>query len=523
MAARLLTTLLAAAVLVGALPLAAGAGVPTFAQSEGEARIVGAAPGSWDPVRQGDVATAATLAQVFEGLTAFDAESRVQPALAERWEILDEGRRVVFHLRSGLRFSDGSAITSDDVVASWLHLIDPERPGPLASLLDDVEGATAYARGDGTADQVGISAGEGTVEVRLRRPAAYFVSVTASPSLAVIPAGAGDRYDTPTIPTDIAASGAYVPTAETATSLTLEANPEYWAGAPSVGTIHLVTDLEGRSPVQVFEDGELDMVGIGAFDASWIRYDPVLGPQLRSTVDFSVEYYGFDTSRPPFDDVRVRRAFVNAVDWDRIVRLGDPEDVRADSLVPAGIVGRSETDFRPEHDPAAARADLAAAGYPGGEGFPATTLVSAGLARDEAVLQQLEDELGVRLELEVPAFSDYLSLLQDDTPQFWNLSWIADYPAPHDFLGLLAQTGSSNNYTHWSNAEFDAALEDGASTDDVREQERAYDRAQEILREDAPLVPVAYGRSWWLSAEGLKGASQSGLGLPRYASLEWDR
>ena len=122
-------------------------------------------------------------------------------------------------------------------------------------------------------------------------------------------------------------------TDESDTVLTLHANEHYWAGRPAIGTIELVGDLGGRSEVEVFEAGDLDYAPISSFDATWIAYDQTLGPQLREVPSMSVEYYGFDTTRPPFDDVRVRRAFGMAVDWRRIAALGSTDgDVRGGEL-----------------------------------------------------------------------------------------------------------------------------------------------------------------------------------------------
>lgn len=484
--------------------------------------IAGSAPGTWDPALAGDAGTASTLAQVYEGLTAFDAESRVQPALAVEWTVDDGGRRLVFDLRPGITFSDGSPITSQDVVSSWLRLLDAGRRAPLASLLSDVEGATSYLRGEVGADAVGLHAEEGRVVVEFRRPAAYFVAVTASPSLAILPTASADGREGPILPVDLVVSGAYRPTFQSDTTIELEANPRYWAGVSALANVQLLTDLGGESPVALFEAGRVDYAGIGAFDASWVRYDPDLGPQLRRADALSVDYYGFDTSEAPFDDTRVRRAFSQAVDWDRIALLADAASDPATSLIPHGIAGRGDEDFSPIHDPEAARALLVAAGFPDGTSFPPVTMGSFGLAYDLAVEHELERELGVEVEVEQRPFQDYVSLLDADPPDIWSISWIADYPAAQDFLGLLLETGSGSNEGRWSDPAFDAALEAAAATEDPLEQERHYAEAQRIVRDEAPVVPVAYGESWSLSRGGLLGAQQSALGFLRFASLAWE-
>jgi ABC-type oligopeptide transport system substrate-binding subunit len=356
--------------------------------------------------------------------------------------------------------------------------------------------------------------------VDLRRPASYFVSITAAAPLAVV-SRTSPPPDTATLPANLVVSGAYRPTAQTETAIDLEANPNYWPGVAPLTRVHLVTDLQGKNPVAAFDDGDMDVTGVQAFDAAWLRYDRDIGSRLRQVPSFSVLYYGFDTTRAPFRDRRVRQAFAQAVDWHRLVRLADPTAVPATSLMPAGLPGRSETDFSPRYDLAAARSALAAAGYPGGRGFPTVTLVSSGSNYDAGILHELKQNLGITVALETMPFDEYFDRLGKDPPQFWNVSWVADYPAPHDFLGLLAETGSGNNYGHWSNAAYDAALTAAAATSDPAEQRRHYDEAQTILRDEAALIPVSYGQSWALSNDQLLGATPSGVGFLRLAGLKW--
>lgn len=487
-----------------------------------DAVIFGAAPSTWDPARAGDVGAASTLAQVYEGLTAFDADSEVQPALASGWDLSNDGRQLTFQLRPGIAFSDGSPITADDVVASWLRLIDPQSPGPLASLLSDVEGAAAYLAGEVGPDGVGLRADRDSVVVRFRRPASYFVAVTASPSLAVLPRATADGREGPALPERMVVSGAYLPVQQTESSIRLEANPNYWARPLALDVIELLTETGGESPVALFEGGRVDQIGVGSFDASWIRYDETLGPQLREADSFSVTYYGFDTMEPPFDDARVRRAFGQAVDWDRIVQLADADSNPATSLLPEGIPGRGSADFSPRFDPDRARRDLAAAGYPGGDGFPSVTLTTSGLIYDAAVAEELERELAVEVQLEVRPFPEYARLLDANPPGFWALSWIADYPQPQDFLGLLLETGSGSNEGSWSNTAFDAALEQAAGTEDEQEQEEFFAEAQRIVQREVPVLPVSYPQSWSLSRTGLLGAREGGIGFFRFAGLAWE-
>jgi oligopeptide transport system substrate-binding protein len=507
------------------LVAAASCTQPAGAAGGRPVRILVGEATSLDPAVEGDAASAAISAQLFESLTTFDAKLELRPALAESWEFAEGSRQITFHLRPDLAFSDGSPLRPSDVVRSWLRIIDPGQPSPLASLALDIAGADAYLRGQ-NADPaaVGLHADDasGDLVVDLARPASDFPTIVAGPTFGVVPPDVG-RDPAALDPGDtFVASGGYVLTGVTATGLTLTANPHYWAGTPAIATIELVSDLGGRSEVSAFEGDELDYAPIGSFDAVWIAYDEALGPQLREVASLSTQYYGFDTTRAPFDDVRVRQAFGQGVDWRRIAALAgsDGSVAVANSLVPPGIPGRSDADFLPPHDPDAARDLLAQAGYPGGAGFPETTLMTFGGGFDEAIITELERELGVHVEFE--AMNDgYFERLETEPPQMWSLGWVADYPGRNDFLGVLLQTGASANYGRWSSPEFDAAIAEAGSATDEAASAAAYDRAEEVVRDQVPVVPLAYGTGWALSRGGLLGATQNGLGIVRMAGLAW--
>jgi oligopeptide transport system substrate-binding protein len=493
--------------------------------SDRTVRILTGAPTSLDPAVQGDAGSAAITAQLFESLTTFDNDLQLRPALAESWRFDAGNRRVTFQLRAGLAFSDGSPLRPSDVVRSWLRLIDPATPSPLASLALDIVGAGAYLHGQSTdPGTVGLHADDAvnTLTVDLARPASDFPNIVSGPTFAVVPPGVGSDPAALEHGASFVASGGYVLSGTTDTGLSLTANPHYWAGRPEIGTIELVGDLGGRSEVDAFQANELDYAPLNGADATWIAYDKTLGPQLRQVASLSVQYYGFDTSKPPFDDVRVRQAIGAAIDWRRLATLAgaDGSIQVANSMVPPGIPGRSDADFVPKHDPAAARRLLADAGYPGGAGFPSTTLLTSGGPFDAAIVDDLKRELGISLSFESMG-DGYFERLATNPPQMWTLGWVADYPGRNDFLGVLLGTGASANYGHWSSTAFDAAIAQAGSAPDSPAVSAAFDRAETVIRDDVPVVPVAYGPGWALSRTGLLGATQNGLGIVRMAGLAW--
>jgi oligopeptide transport system substrate-binding protein len=362
----------------------------------------------------------------------------------------------------------------------------------------------------------------GDLVIDLVRPATDFVTIVASPMFGIVPPGVGSDPDALKPGKGFVGSGGYVLTGSSSSGLTATANARYWAGKPAISTIELVGDLGGRNAVDVFLDGNLDYFGVDGSEAAWMRYDKALGPQLRKVDSLSVTYYGFTTTGPPFDEPKVRQAFGKAVDWRRIAALsGTTETVQvANSIVPPGIPGRSATDFLPTYDPVEARRLLAEAGYPGGAGFPDTVLLTGGSGFVRAVVGEVKRELGITLRSETMD-DGYFDRLSSEPPAMWSLGWVADYPGRNDFLGVLLGSGASNNYGDWSSKAFDAAIAEAVASTDAAVAAAAYDRAEAIVRDEVPVVPIIYGPGWALSRTGLLGAGQNGLGSLRMAGLAW--
>jgi len=518
---------LAGAMVVGLWPSGVGvpgAPSPVAAADPGTVTILAGSPASLDPAYHGDLGSASFISQLFETLTAVDPSLAVRPALAESWTVEDEGRRVTFTLRPGLQFSDGTPLTADDVVHSWRRLFNPNAPSPLASLAADVVGARALLAGETTdIETLGIRAeGDRTVVVDLERGGGDLPAIVSGAPFAIVSPASTAAEIAPT-PGSYVGSGAYLLDRVDPDAFVLKANPNYWAGKPAIETVRMLTTLDsGSSPVEAFAAGDVDVAPVGYLDSGWIAYDRKLGPSLRSDPSLSVTYYGFDTRHAPFDDLRVRRAFAQAVDWRRLAALDEPgSSVPATGMVPAGMPGAPAGDFMPPYDPAAARQLLAEAGYPGGRGLPPVSFIANGGGYDEAIVTMLQENLGVTIDYATMDFGTYQERLATDPPQLWSLSWVADYPGPNDFLGVLLETGSTANQGGWSNADFDKAIAGATGAADAAEATAGYRRALEIVRDEVPVVPVSYGTSYSLVRDGLLGFSTTGTGILRLAGLEW--
>jgi ABC-type transport system substrate-binding protein len=484
-----------------------------------ELRYLGGELKTLDPAFISDAADVQLLLQLYAGLTRLDENGEPYPSLAESWTVSDDGRTYRFRLRDGLRFSDGSDLGADDVRRSWLRILDPETRSSAPDVLTLVEGAPQRLAGGPEEDVAIVAPDDRTLEVRLRHPAAYFPAITATPAAFVVPPRADASPDWQRVG-DFVGSGPYVADRMDGETLVLAANEEYVAGPPPIGTIHWLTDLDGDVPT-AFADETVDLAGIGSFDASWIAYDPELGRALHTGAALNVQYFGFDTTRPPFDDERVRRAFALALDRPRLVELAEgAASVPASSVVPPALWPEGLEDDHP-YDPEAAARLLDQAGYANRDDLGVITVNGAGLGVSPAVATWRE-VLGVEMTVESMEFADYLGALETNPPQVFTINWIADYPSPYALYSLLLLPDAASNYGDWTDDTFIRLLEAASAAETEAEQAAAYRAVDAHVDEAAPVIPWSYGTSWWLVRPGLRGLGNLTTGLLDLGRVSWD-
>jgi ABC-type transport system substrate-binding protein len=518
-----LSLLVAVAMLVQLLP-ATGSPQAVNAAATDTVTILSGEPTSIDPAYHGDSGSANFVGQLYETLTAVDPQLVIRPALAQTWVVSDNGKRVTFTLRDALTFSDGSPLKASDVVHSWRRLFRAGGFSPLASLIADVKGARALLAGT-TSDPatLGVSAPDDrTVVVELDRGGGGLPAIVSGPPFAIVPPSTTDGEINRTT-SNLVGSGGYTWGGLDGDAILLKANPHYWAGKPAIDTVRMLTTLGGNSSVDAFVAKTVDVTSIAHYDATWIAYDKALGPSLRSDPNLSVTYYGFNAKPGSlFANVKLRRAFAEAVDWRRLAKLDEPgSSVPATGMVPAGIPGAPNGDFLPPYDAAGARQLLADAGYPGGAGLPVIRFTALGGGYDAGILQMLRDNLGVKIDYSAMDFGAYQDVLANRTPDIWSISWVADYPGPNDFLGVLLETGSTANSGGWSSPAFDAAVQAATAASSAADATTEYAKALGIVRDEVPVIPVSYGTSYSLVRDGLLGASETGTGIIRLAGLAW--
>jgi oligopeptide transport system substrate-binding protein len=453
-------------------------------------------PPTLDPNLATDNVSLRVLTNLMEGLTTYGPGLRPVPAAAERWEVLDGGRRVLFHLRSDGRWSDGRPVTAADFEFSWRRFLDPATAAEYAYFLFDVEGAADTNAGR-TADpgRLGVSAlDDRTLEVRLARPVVFFPMITTFmvlfPLRADVIAAHGEGW---TEPGRFVGNGPYrLERWRHEYKVGLAPNP-YFRRAPRNEGVDFFMVNERTVELTLFERGDLDFALLPLIEIP--RYEN--HPDFHREPMLRAEYYGFNCSRAPFDDPRVRRAFSLAVDREVFPRILHGGETPMASWIPPGMFGH-EPEIGLHFDPDRARRELAGAGFPGGRGFPGVELAFNTDEERKIVAENLQSQwkevLGVRVGLRNMEWKAYLKEIATDPPGLWRLGWGADFPDPDNFMNLF--TGSSgNNHTRWTSAEFDRWVSEAALEADRPRRKAMYDAAQRILCErDAAILPL-YARA----------------------------
>lgn len=499
------------------------AGIPDLerhaAGAEAPLRYLGGPAGTLDPVFIADASDVQLLLQLYAGLTRLDEKGEPYPSLAASWQVSTDRMTYTFDLRSGLRFSDGSRLDAADVRRSWLRLLDPATHASAPDVLTVIKGAAERLAG-GPEAAVGIEAPDPQrLVVRLRHPAAYFPSITATPTTFVVPRNATPSRDWQQ-PTGFIGSGPYVVERSDGNDLLLRANAQYVAGPPPIAQVRWIAAVDG-DPVEAFSRDQLDLVNISSADAGWIAYDRQLGTHLHQAAALNVQYFGFDTRVPPFNDVRVRRAFALALDRPRLVELaaGSAQQA-ASSIVPPALQPEGFPHDRAGNVPEARRL-LDEAGY--ADRSKLGTIVVNGTGLDAApAVATWEHQLGVKMAVETMRFGDYLSDVERDAPAIFTINWVADYASPHALYSLLLAPDAASNYGRWSDPQFVQLLDAAADADGANAQAGAYRAVDQRVDDQAPVIPWSYDTGWWLSAGRLRGLGNLTIGLLDFGRVSWD-
>jgi oligopeptide transport system substrate-binding protein len=298
----------------------------------------------------------------------------------------------------------------------------------------------------------------------------------------------------------------------------LEPN-EFYYNQPA--TVKVVFHLLAGIPVSLYEMGEIDVAQVDAYNIE--RATDKRGPfynELTTFPELSFFYIGFNTQKPPFDDVNIRRAFCYAVNKERIIKIIIKDVMtKADGILPPSMPGYNEKLQGLTYDVARAKSLIASSKYGSVANLPPITLTDSGLGGNipeylGAILQDWRENLGVEVsvrQLEPEIFSYFL---RQEADQMYVSGWIADYPDPQNFLDILFHTGAEYNTGNYSNAEVDALLDQAGIEQNETTRFSQYQQAEQKIVDEAACLPLWFGKTYLLVKPYVKNYKLDVQGIP---------
>jgi oligopeptide transport system substrate-binding protein len=477
-------------------------------------------PATLDPARISDVYSRSVAQQIFDGLVQFDSTLTITPALAQFWKASRDGKTWTFTLRRGVRFHHGRELTADDVVFSFTRILDPKLKSSAAAVFSNIKGAAEFQRGEANGVS-GLSAlDSSTVQIVLTESFAPFVSVLAMGHAKIVPRDLVERGADAFAIAPVGTGPFKFSRWEPGKSIALARNPNYFDGPPQLRGLVFRVFQGGDVPAmyEEFRHGRLEDTPVPTTEH--LRTDPAGEYQYVKRPMFSLRHYGFNTRMKPLDDRRVRRAITAAIDRPAIL-----DEVFMGRYIPAhGILPPGTLAFNPgvkgrAYDPAHARALLADAGYAGGRGMPAITFVSG--VRSERILTEHDRitkalaSVGVRAQFQYQTdWPTFVRTLGEGRAGAYLYAWHADIPDPDNFLHLLFHSSSPRNYMGYANPVVDDILTRARRERDLQRRVDLYRRAEQIVLDDAPLIPFWHYPYERLFQRYVRSVEVNGLGDP---------
>jgi oligopeptide transport system substrate-binding protein len=515
---KTLAWLLMAALVLVALPMAAATAEPAqelvFAlQSQ---------PDGFDPSVTNNSFAAPFLVNVFEGLVTYDTtDGSLIPGNAESWIISDDGLTYTFTLRDGLKWSDGSPLTAQDYLYTFKRILTPETAAQYLNLATDyIVGAQEFYDGAGSEEALGVKAPDDkTLVLTLKVPAPYYLSIltmwTFSPVQQATVEANGEQWTNK--PDTYVVNGPYkVAEFNIGESVVLVKNSEYYdADQVKLEKVTFRYIEDSATALLAYEAGEIngtrtvppsDFVRLRAANAG-----VVVVPAYATT------YYDINNAQAPYDNVLVRKALNLAIDRQAIIdEVIQVPAYPAYSLIgPSYVVngedfveGRSSFGLSATADVEAARAALAEAGYPNGEGFP--TLHLSYYTNDvvkktvEALAAMFTENLGIKVEISNEDWAVFYENIKAGNYEVGAMGWGADYLHPMTFLPLL-KTGDANNVVGYSNLEYDALVAQAQQETDPVAALDIMRRAEATAAVDYPLLTLFYRANTMLMRGTVRG------------------
>ena len=475
-------------------------------------------PPSLDWSKSVDTTSSLIENNIMDGLVEYDLndpELGLLPALATSWKPNKDASEWTFVLRKGVKWSDGVEFTGQQVIDGWERILNSATASEYAYFLFGVKNAQAYNEGKiKDFSQVGVKLdGDGNLVVQLEQPKSYFPYLMAHhstyPLRKDVVAKYGDRW---TDPANIVTLGEYkLKIWEHDKALVLERYDDYYGEKAKTKYVLAYMINEMSTAINLFDSNKIDFqYSLPSSELRQLRQRK----EYRESGILGIYYYGFNIRKPPFNDVRVRKAFVEGVDRKQVTDMLAGGQIPLSGWIPAGMFGY-EADRGLKFNPENANKLLDAAGYKDRSKFPKIKL-GFNTNEDhkrvaENVQAQIKKNLGIDIEMANEEWKVYLSTLKSNTPAIFRLGWLADYPDPDNFANLMASY-SENNHTGWKNKKYDDMVGRAISMTDKEARRKVYSDAQKMLTEDeVPAMPIYSMVSQVLLNNRVKGLKENAM------------
>ena len=456
-------------------------------------------PTTLDPAYIVDVPGGAISAKLFNGLVRFDPEANIVPDLARKWEISEDGRTYRFHLREGVRFTNGREVEAEDFVYSLGRLID----SPRSWILDEVKGA-AECRSRGADRIEGLrAAGRKVVEIELVRPFSLLLDYLAMPNGAVVPREEVEKWGKRFSDHPCGTGPFKLKEWKHDNRLILVRNPDYYQGQAFLKGIVYRVIPEGLTAVVEFEQGNLDILEVPRAEFKKFTTRQPWKDRIQSRVGLNIYYLGFNCQKPPFDDIRLRQAFNYAIDREKIIySLLEGRAAAAAGPVPLSILDEEDENLGYKYNPEKAGRLLSECGIR----LPLKVKFLFKADREvlsiAEVIQDYLKKVGVEVILVQREWSSFKEAVNQGDFDLFYLSWWGDYPSPENFLYPTFYSknwGPAGNRSRFKDSRVDRMLEEARETTEIKKAKRLYQKVQERVVECAPWVFLWHKRDYVIS------------------------
>ncbi len=490
-------------------------------------------PAALDPHKINTLYEANVAQDLFEGLTAYDAAGDIIPAVAAAWDVSADGRHYTFYLRDDLTWSDGTPITSGDVVFSFHRLMKPETAAVFAQLFYLVKNGREVNTGAAPVNALAVRAtGEYTVEIDLIGPAPYFPQILANGFASVVPRHAVEKYGEDwATPGTMISNGAFTLKQWAPQDRIEIARNDRFHDAENVALDRVVyyPTEDTVSAVARFRAGDLDVqFGFAPEQAETLR--EMLSNQVHLTPALATFYLTLNTTRGNLSDKRVRRALSLAIDRQIITfKVRGIGEGPAMSFVPPVTAGYEPAlaDFAEmsmdERREEAAQL-LREAGY--GPDRPLKLAFAYASAPENRRLAVIIAAMWKRVSVETVLHNRegkiHFSGLRQGDFEVAFVGWSADYNDASTFLYVLQSTTVNANYSRYNNPEYDALMIDAGQTANAAVRAELMRRAESLMLADQPIIPLYFDVTKYLVAWHVKGWVDNAVDahLSRYLSIE---